>query len=86
MINIGTDIVEIKKIDRIKEKANFYSFFFTQREYDYIKKKKFSSQTIAGIFAAKEAVVKSLKTGFCANLSVKDIEILHDGGDRKSVV
>lgn len=44
------------------------------------KKTKFSPReyTIAGLFCAKEAVLKAFKIGILNKISLKDVEILHD--------
>ena len=71
---IGIDIVEIKRFDGVSQ--NLIKKIFTQNEINYYNIKK-KSQTLAGIFAAKEAVAKSLGHGFNF-FSIRDIEILHN--------
>ena len=76
MTNVGIDLVEIS---RFKDKLNnnsFISSIFNPQEIEYISKHN-SLDTIAGLFAAKEALLKALKKGI-NNYSLKDIEILHD--------
>ncbi len=75
----GVDIVEVKRIEKILEKRRdtFYRKLFTQAEIEYIKGKNHNSKTVAGFFAAKEAVSKVLGTGI-GKLAWKDIELLHD--------
>ncbi|MBQ9716030.1 MAG: holo-ACP synthase, partial [Clostridia bacterium] len=51
---------------------------FTEDEANYIISKKNPVYTAAGIFAAKEAVVKALGTGFVSDVTYKDIEICHN--------
>lgn len=77
IIGIGTDAVEIDRMIKSIENTGFLTRFFTDNENQYFMKKKNSPQTIAGTFAAKEAVSKALGTGF-RQMSLKDIEILHD--------
>ena len=74
-INTGVDLVEIKRIKKILS-PNIFSKIFTKKEQEYFKTKKMSLETIAGCFAAKEALLKSLNEGldFC---KMTDIEILH---------
>lgn len=74
---IGIDILKIDKIENLKRKERLVKRVFTNKELDYIGKKNFSNQTIAAMFAAKEAVAKAFKTGIGAKLSFNDIEILH---------
>jgi holo-[acyl-carrier protein] synthase len=73
IIGIGVDIVEIKRFAR-HVNPRFFSRVFTEYEQAYIKNKP--AQTMAGLFAAKEAVVKALGTGF-SGFWPKEIEIRH---------
>ena len=75
---IGIDIVNIEKFKEKLEKKDFESKIFTDNEIHYSKKKKNSLQTFAGIFAAKEAIIKAC--GFnLAYILRKKIEIKHKG-------
>ena len=51
---------------------------FTRREQDYCYKFKDPAPHFAGRFAAKEAIVKALGTGFGSQVSWHDIEVLND--------
>lgn len=73
VIGIGTDIIEIDRVERLMGKKNFYTRFFTQSERDYLINKK--PESTAGYFCAKEAVVKALGTGF-SGFKWKDVEII----------
>ncbi|HOQ16861.1 MAG TPA: holo-ACP synthase [Defluviitaleaceae bacterium] len=78
VIGIGTDIIEIKRIEEaVKKNSNFMKKCFTAREQELFESKKNNLHTIAGTFAAKEAVSKALGTGF-AKFELKDIEIVRD--------
>ncbi len=80
---IGADIVKISRMDGlIKDKIP--NKIFTQNEIDYISSKKNASQTAAGIFAAKEAVLKCLGTGI--TLPLCDIDITHESSGRPIAV
>jgi len=72
IIGTGIDIVKIPRFE--KATPRFMERVFTIREREYLAGK--STQSIAGMFAAKEAVVKALGTGF-TGFSPCDIEILH---------
>ncbi|MGL4109787.1 holo-ACP synthase [Clostridium sp. LP20] len=75
---IGTDIVKVERIAQsIRRTENFLPGLFTLKEIDYFKSRKNNVETIAGTFAAKEAVSKALGTGF-RGFRLKDIEIIHD--------
>lgn len=74
---IGIDIIEIKRIKTaLTRTPSFLEKAFSEYEREYYQKKGCKVQTLAGIFCAKEACVKALKTGF-AGINLKDIEIRH---------
>ena len=77
IIGIGTDIVEIDRIKLIyfKFKDKFLNKILTEEEKSYYKSFDDPSSHIAGNFAAKEAVFKSLNSIKCLNMTWKDIEI-----------
>lgn len=74
IIGIGTDIIEIDRIQKALERnANFIDKIFTKNEIEYLKKRNLRPEFVAGKFAAKEAVAKALGTGF-RGFDFKDIE------------
>ena len=78
IIGIGTDIVKIDRIAKIiKRTPRFIEGVFTVEEIKYLELKKNNPETIAGIFAVKEALSKALGTGV-RGFGLKDIEIRHD--------
>ncbi len=82
---IGVDIIELDRIDRaIKKSSRFLTRLFTDKEIAYFKSKNMKVESIAGNFAAKEAIVKSLGTGI-RGFEWKDIEVLRDDLGRPTV-
>lgn len=76
IIGIGTDIIEIDRVALACENQNFRIKYFTKAELDYFDKlKNKGAESMAGSFAAKEAVAKALGTGF-SGFMPGDIEIL----------
>ena len=71
---IGVDIIEIARIKSAMENPAFLEKLFTPAEMSFIGGR---TQTAAGLFAAKEAVAKSLGTGF-SGFGLRDAEILED--------
>lgn len=80
ILGVGTDIVEIKRIKNalIKSPHRFLARVFTPYEQEYCLKKREPALYLAGRFAAKEAVVKALGTGFSEGISWLDIEVRND--------
>ncbi|MBZ2176020.1 NAD(P)H-hydrate dehydratase [Schnuerera sp. xch1] len=75
----GVDIIKVSRIENLlnKERDRFLNKIFTQDEIEYIKIKDYNSQTVSGLFAAKEAISKLLGTGV-GKVNWKHMEILHD--------
>lgn len=71
----GIDIIEVDRIKKSIENENFLKKMCTEKEFEYLKTRKFNPQTAAGLFASKEAVAKCLGTGF-TTFGLSDIEIL----------
>ena len=83
IIGIGTDIVEIERIREMIERHgdHFLNRCFTPHEIEYANRHRDSAVRFSGRWAAKEAVVKVLGTGFVQGITFHDIEVvsLHTG-------
>lgn len=78
MRGLGTDIIEIARIERALGNQSFLARVYTQHEQNYLKSVgKMAAQSASGIFCAKEAVAKALGSGFSKGLKLTDIEITH---------
>ncbi len=86
---LGLDLIEIERIAQALKRhgSRFTSRLFTEREC--IRHKTLTEKTlaihVAGRFAAKEAVVKALGTGF-SGIDWKEIEILNDALGKPVVI
>jgi len=78
IIGIGVDIVENSRIKKLIANNSFLNRVFTNKEILISKKIKNKTSYFAKRFAAKEAFVKSLGTGFRYGLNLKDISIIND--------
>jgi len=77
IVGLGTDIVEIVRIGRMVQRHGelFLTRVFTDEEIRYCQKRKECYQHFAGRWAAKEAVMKTLGTGWTRGVSWRDIEV-----------
>ena len=76
---LGVDIVEIPRMEAILQRSPaFERKVFTQAERDYCRSKHNPAVHFATHFAAKEAVVKALGTGFSGGIGFADVEVSHD--------
>ena len=78
IIGTGVDIVENSRIKKSIANNSFLNRVFTSKEILISKKIKNKTSYFAKRFAAKEAFVKSLGTGFRYGLNLKDISIIND--------
>lgn len=73
---VGIDLCDISRMEQSLRDGRFLARFFTQEEAAYIRSRGLAaSQSMAGIFAAKEAFLKAIGTGL--SLPMKDIEVRH---------
>jgi len=78
IIGTGVDIVENSRIKESILNNSFLNRVFTKEEILISKNMKNKSSYFAKRFAAKEAFVKSLGTGFKNGINFKDISIIND--------
>lgn len=79
--SIGVDVVSIGRIEQLASRhaERFFKHVYTPAEVEYcLKKKKTSSLHFAARFAAKEALVKAIGTGFRDGIGFREIETIHD--------
>jgi holo-[acyl-carrier protein] synthase len=88
VIGIGTDIVECLRIAKMIERHGelFIGRVFTTREIEYCSSRKAANQHYAGRWAAKEAVLKAMGTGWARGISWRDIEVRNDAGGRPTIL
>ena len=78
VIGTGVDIIENSRMKKSLTNNSFLNRVFTNKEILISKKIKNKTSFFAKRFAAKEAFVKSLGTGFRDGLNLKDISIIND--------
>ncbi|MCJ7459522.1 MAG: holo-ACP synthase [candidate division Zixibacteria bacterium] len=86
--SLGIDLIEIKRVKKVKEKwgKRFLERVYTPKELEYCLKKRYPENSLAGRFAAKEAVMKALGTGLSSGVSWREIEILNDKKGKPEVL
>ncbi len=87
IIGIGTDIVECLRIAQMIERHGelFISRVYTPHEIQYCQSRKQATQHFAGRWAAKEAVLKALGTGWRRGISWRDVEVHNEPGGNPTV-
>jgi holo-[acyl-carrier protein] synthase len=87
VLGIGTDIIECLRIAKMIERHGelFLTRVYTPHEIDYCTARKAATQHYAGRFAAKEAVLKALGTGWTRGIQWRDIEVRNEMGGRPRI-
>lgn len=74
---LGLDLCEIARMEKLLQDERFLERYFSREEIGYIQSKgRNAAQTLAGIFAAKEAFSKALGTGIAFDL--REACVIHD--------
>ena len=88
MKGIGTDIIEIERIKKIKNQTRFIEKILSQQErnlYETFLHEQRQAEFLAGRWALKEAIYKAL-TDFCQDLTYRDFSILNDAFGKPQLV
>jgi phosphopantetheine--protein transferase-like protein len=75
IIGTGVDIIEIERIAKAAKNERFFDKIFSDSETALFEASKYRMETVAGRFAAKEAVMKALGCGL-GDMPMKSIEVL----------
>ena len=88
ILGIGSEIVECLRIGRMIEQHGelFLSRVYTEREVRYCQARKRAVEHFAGRWAAKEAILKCLGSGWRKGLCWTDMEIRNDANGKPVVL
>jgi len=80
IVGLGLDIAEVDRIEAaiVRHGAPFLERLFTPKEVSYCEKHKNKFERYAARFAAKEAAMKALGTGWSRGVRWRDIEIVRE--------
>ena len=78
ILGIGVDIVSNLRIKKAIKKNSFVNRVFSKSEIYHSKKTQNKSNYFSKRFAAKEAFMKALGTGFRYNVNFKDISVINN--------
>ncbi len=88
VIGVGTDIVEVLRIGQMIERHGevFLNRVYTDDEIRYCQRRREYTQHYAGRWAAKEAVMKTLGTGWSRGIGWRDIEVCSSRSGAPSII
>lgn len=83
----GIDLVDFPRIAEMMERhgERFSERVFTKAEQEYAKGNKNQMEKLAGRFAAKEAVLKLMGTGWRGKIAWTDIEVINNAAGQPQV-
>jgi len=84
----GIDMVDCRRLQESIERhgERFLQRVFTPAELDYCRGRKRQVEHLAGRFAAKEAVLKVLGTGWRSGICWTDVEVRNDPSGQPRVL
>jgi holo-[acyl-carrier protein] synthase len=87
IVGLGLDIAEIDRIEAAiaRHGAPFLERLYTPREVSYCEKHRNKFERYAGRFAAKEAAMKALGTGWRHGVRWRDIEVVREPSGKPSL-
>jgi holo-[acyl-carrier protein] synthase len=87
IVGTGIDIAEVPRVGRSIERfgERFLRRVFTEEEIRYCDSKANRVERYAARFAAKEAAMKALGTGWNRGVRWRDIEVLRQPGSRPTI-
>jgi holo-[acyl-carrier protein] synthase len=83
----GIDLVDCPRIEQMIQRhgERFIKRVFTAAEQAYARKNKNEVEKLAGRFAAKEAILKLIGTGWRGKIAWTDIEIINNAAGQPEV-
>ncbi len=87
IIGMGVDIAEVERIQGAIERHGevFLKRVYTPREREYCERFKKKYERYAGRFAAKEAAMKALGTGWRRGVRWVDLEVVRETSGRPTL-
>src|SRR5260221_2169165 len=87
IVGSGLDLVEVDRIRRALDRfpQRFRDRVFTPREVAYCERYRNSVERYASRFAAKEAGMKALGTGWRGGIGWRDLEVVRPPGSRPTL-
>ena len=87
IIGVGSDLAEVDRIRHSIERygARFLERIYTDRERAYASSKANSAERFAARFAAKEAGMKAIGTGWSRGVTWQDFEVVNEPSGRPTL-
>ena len=85
-VGTGIDMIEVERVaEKIAKNSGFRELVFSEAEIAYCERMTHKYQHYAARFAAKEAFLKAIGTGWTTGLDLDKIEIVNDASGKPSI-
>ena len=74
---VGVDVLDVVRMEKFVQNERALDKYFTEYEIMYVSKTRRTTQSLAGIYAAKEAFLKALGIGIGGGINLNEIEVKH---------
>ena len=88
IFGIGTDVLKLDRVERLWSEygENFARRILLEEEHKYFERSRNKGRFLAMRFAAKEAIVKAMGTGFAHGIWVRDVGSVPDERGQPQVI
>ncbi len=84
---LGIDMIETERVaEKIGKEAGFRELVFSKKEIEYCESKTNKFEHYAARFAAKEAFLKAIGTGWASGTAFNEIEIFNDVNGKPEIM
>jgi len=88
IFGIGVDVLELERIEQTYQKfgERFVRHLLLPQEMDQLQRTERRTRFLAMHFAAKEAIVKALGTGFAHGMWIRDVGVVQNPWGKPEVI
>ena len=84
---LGIDMIEVERVaEKIGKETGFRELVFSKKEIEYCDSKANKFEHYAARFAAKEAFLKAIGTGWASGTAFNEIEIFNDANGKPEIM
>ena len=84
---LGIDMIEVERVaEKIGKESGFRELVFSKKEIEYCDAKANKFEHYAARFAAKEAFLKAIGTGWASGTAFNEIEVFNDANGKPEIM